>query len=205
MSQLQENNAAPQAIAQDDLTDEQFSFLENIGCLRCETTDGPQFLCSDESMRTLLAAHPVQPTENFSKKHTDISVRLRETADKQPGWKKLLCEAADEIERYYGGMLAWKQTAETKDMQFRNEVSERVNERIADGQAQPEPAANDIKNAQITAYKQAIKGIGKLPARFAEFREQNVSAANVILQNDLVDELILLKQSLAAINKGEDV
>lgn len=46
---------------------------------------------------------------------TDLSVRLRETADQQPGWKPLLTQAADEIERYYGGMLNWKAAAQQKD------------------------------------------------------------------------------------------
>lgn len=43
---------------------------------------------------------------------TDLSVRLRETADQHPGWRSLLTQAADEIERYYGGMLNWKRAAE---------------------------------------------------------------------------------------------
>lgn len=46
---------------------------------------------------------------------TDLSHRLRETGDQQPGWKSLLTAAADEIERYYVGMLAWKGAAEAKD------------------------------------------------------------------------------------------
>lgn len=46
-------------------------------------------------------------------KRTDLSVRLRETADQHPGWKSLLTQAADEIERYYCGMLNWKRAAAT--------------------------------------------------------------------------------------------
>lgn len=52
-------------------------------------------------------------------KPTDISERLRKYAighfDGGHSYEKLMLAAADEIERYYGGMLAWKQTAEAKD------------------------------------------------------------------------------------------
>lgn len=63
---------------------------------------------------------------------TDLSHRLRETADQQPGWKPLLTAAADEIERYYGGMMAWKQTAEKKDRDWNEERMARINERCAE-------------------------------------------------------------------------
>lgn len=50
-------------------------------------------------------------------KQTDLSKRLRDaaTADVGLAHAKLLIGAADEIERYYGGMLNWKATAEAKD------------------------------------------------------------------------------------------
>lgn len=52
-------------------------------------------------------------------KPTDISQRLREYAS-NPGYSHsdyadTMRAAAEEIERYYGGMLAWKKTAEAKD------------------------------------------------------------------------------------------
>lgn len=46
---------------------------------------------------------------------TDLSTRLRESADAvmlQADRAKLMRSAADEIERYYGGMMAWKRSAE---------------------------------------------------------------------------------------------
>lgn len=51
---------------------------------------------------------------------TDLSKRLRSFASDRdanatPFIKHQLSLAADEIERYYGGMLAWKRTAEAKD------------------------------------------------------------------------------------------
>ncbi len=57
---------------------------------------------------------------------TDISTRLRELADSSdvhgikriPG--RMLLEAAEEVERYYGGMVNWKETAEAKDADIVN-------------------------------------------------------------------------------------
>jgi uncharacterized Zn finger protein (UPF0148 family) len=53
-------------------------------------------------------------------KETDLSKRLREIvadkgADALSFLRHQMLLAADEIERYYGGMLAWKATAEAKD------------------------------------------------------------------------------------------
>lgn len=75
---------------------------------------------------------------------TDLSKRLRALAihDSQP-IGKLMGEAADEIDRYYGGMLAWKQTAETKDRKLSEEIAARVDERVAArlAAAPPQPVA----------------------------------------------------------------
>jgi hypothetical protein len=46
---------------------------------------------------------------------TDLSRKLRSMCAFGPHDFKLLTKAADEIERYYGGMLNWKKTAEEKD------------------------------------------------------------------------------------------
>lgn len=49
---------------------------------------------------------------------TDLSTRLRESADAvmlQVDRAKLMRSAADEIERYYGGMMAWKKSAKEAD------------------------------------------------------------------------------------------
>jgi hypothetical protein len=53
-----------------------------------------------------------QPT-----KHTDLSQRLRWMAPQQSsdGMTRVLIQAADEIDRYYTGMMNWKATAEAKD------------------------------------------------------------------------------------------
>lgn len=63
---------------------------------------------------------------------TDISTRLRNCAKDQSGsglTVELAQSAADEIERFYGGMLAWKCTAEKKDRDWQEEVSRAVTER----------------------------------------------------------------------------
>lgn len=62
------------------------------------------------------AAALVQAQE--PRKPTDISKRLRAYADERAiaaHYADLMRVAADEIERYYGGMLNWKATAEAKD------------------------------------------------------------------------------------------
>lgn len=62
-----------------------------------------------------LEAHPIP---------TDLSKRLRAIVQGAPPFVKvalpreLLVEAADEIDRYHGGMVAWKTTAEEKDAEF---------------------------------------------------------------------------------------
>jgi len=53
---------------------------------------------------------------------TDLSKRLREAATAEVSYAdaRLLIGAAEEIERYYGGMMAWKRTAESKDRELAN-------------------------------------------------------------------------------------
>lgn len=53
-------------------------------------------------------------------KQTDLSKRLRQTIERgidANGMRTLLAKAADEIERYYTGMLNWKATAESQSTQ----------------------------------------------------------------------------------------
>jgi len=75
---------------------------------------------------------------------TDISRRLREYAANNRyshnDYADTMRQAADEIERYYGGMLAWKQTAEKKDRDWNEERMARVNDRIA---AREQPTGRD--------------------------------------------------------------
>jgi hypothetical protein len=62
----------------------------------------------------LAKAAPAAPVQT---KPTDLSKRLREAATAKVSYAdaRLLIGAAEEIERYYGGMLAWKATANEKD------------------------------------------------------------------------------------------
>jgi len=91
-------------------------------------------------VRALLAAAPVAPTAP-----TDISVRLRALRSFGPEHFELLVQAADEIDRYYGAMLAWKQAAETKDRKLSEEMCARVDERVAARIAE----GNPLTQAQI--------------------------------------------------------
>lgn len=59
-------------------------------------------------------AAPVQAQE--PRKPTDLSTRLRSYIDQNlTPYPSDVLAAADEIERYYGGMMNWKATAEAKD------------------------------------------------------------------------------------------
>jgi hypothetical protein len=81
------------------------------------------------------ALYLAAPAGAHTTKHTDLAQRLRTIAaavkpnDPALVTPKCLIDAADEIDRYYSGMLAWKQTAEKKDRDWNNEHMARVNER----------------------------------------------------------------------------
>ena len=69
---------------------------------------------------------------------TGIALKLRMAADSLHITPRptadviaLLREAADEADRFNGGMLAWKKTAETKDAKLSEEMTDRINERVA--------------------------------------------------------------------------
>lgn len=72
---------------------------------------------------------------------TDISAQLREYAG-NPGYSHndyadVMRLAADECERFYGGMMAWKQTAKKKDAQFQAELLSATDRIAAAEKAQP--------------------------------------------------------------------
>jgi RNA binding exosome subunit len=76
----------------------------------------------------------------MGKTETEIAKRLRDEAETirhgideidQHKIMRLLKEAADEADRFYNGMMAWKQTAETKDAKLSQEMTDRINERVA--------------------------------------------------------------------------
>lgn len=85
--------------------------------------------CAVNAIQELAA--PVAPT--------DLSKRLRAKAVTPFGPEDfvLLTQAADEIERYYGGMMAWKKTAEKKDKDWNDERMARINDRCAERAAAP--------------------------------------------------------------------
>jgi hypothetical protein len=110
-----------------------------------------------QSSPATLPAQDKDASAGGQSKPTDISDCLREYAGNSGyshnDYADTMRAAADEIERYYGGMMAWKQTAETKDRQFRDEVTARVNERIAARNAAP--AGGQDKQDAIDAAMQA--------------------------------------------------
>lgn len=86
----------------------------------------------------------LQAQQGEAKVPTDLSKRLREIAqafDTQSHYHRDTLAGAEEIERYYGGMMAWKKTAEKKDADWQAERMGRVDDRIAARQAKaPAPA-----------------------------------------------------------------
>lgn len=76
---------------------------------------------------------------------TDMSRRLREAATAEVSYAdaRLLIGAAEEIERYYGGMMAWKKTAEKKDADWNAERMGRVNDRIEARSAAADEGGSD--------------------------------------------------------------
>ncbi|GEM_PF-1448764 len=77
---------------------------------------------------------------------TDLSKRMRDAATAEVPYPlaRLLIGGAEEIERYYGGMMAWKKTAEKKDADWNAERMARVDERCAARAASPATASGDL-------------------------------------------------------------
>lgn len=102
------------------------------------------------------AALSKQPAAAPDGAPTDLSKRLRAkaTAPFGPEDFVLLTQAADEIERYHSGMLAWKKTAEKKDSDWNAERMARITDRCANRFAAPSiPAAVGVADGwQIVAW-----------------------------------------------------
>lgn len=85
-----------------------------------------------------LAAQPIRVT--------DLTTKLRQcvrTENMANRHANLFLAAAAEIERYYGGMIAWKQTAETRDKQLSETIEKRITERV---QARVESQSAELAN-----------------------------------------------------------
>lgn len=90
----------------------------------------------------------------------EISERLRAAmANCGPGallepLRAMILTAADECDRFYGGMMAWKKTAQKKDRDWNEERMARVNERCAQRAAAP-VSGGELQSealAQFTEY-----------------------------------------------------
>jgi hypothetical protein len=121
-------------------------------------------------------AAPVQTAE------TDLSKRLRAIAaavkpnDPALVTPKCLTDAADEIDRYYNGMRAWKQTAEKKDRDWNAERMGRIDDRIAAKSAAPVHAA--LEQAQADALDAGRYRWLRDDANNAHFRAPMVFVCN---------------------------
>ena len=128
-------------------------------------------------------------------KPTDLSKRLREyAATGKAHSPKLLAQAADEIERYYGGMLAWKKSAETKDRDLSKERLARQNERIAARATQAATVTGDdpigdlqaeARQAKLDDFVHAASTVTAYPP---EAVERLLTAVKVYAHNYMQDE-----------------
>jgi hypothetical protein len=119
-----------------------------------------------------------QPSE-----HTDLAQRLRAIGEAgQLVDHKTLIQAADEIDRYYTGMLAWKQTAEKKDRDWNAERMGRVNDRIA-GQSQATravPEGWNVEKSDDTFLGTAIR-VSNRREGFATLRPESDDPRETVL------------------------
>lgn len=109
-------------------------------------------------------------------KPTDISTRLREYAS-NPGYSHndyadVMRTAADECERFYGGMVAWKETAQQKDRSWSASIQEIVDKRLAALSAKPDGEHDAAPNGDQVwiRYGVATEGIEVADGVYAEFR-----------------------------------
>jgi hypothetical protein len=86
-------------------------------------------IAANRASRQVANKAEVEPSEP-----TDIAARLRARAAGSIANQddaKLMATAADECDRFYGGMMAWKKTAQKKDRDWNEERMARQNERCA--------------------------------------------------------------------------
>jgi hypothetical protein len=133
---------------------------ERRGIIGANTTlTGPQLIMLCDALAAPSAAAPAAPT--------DISQRLREYSG-NPGYSHndyadTMLAAAEEIERYYGGMMAWKRTAEKKDRDWNAERMARVDERCAAramAPAAPEQVQTDAARDVLAERRRQIEEEG---------------------------------------------
>lgn len=129
-------------------------FIPDSECVQTKcanVTTGCRDACMMRNPPYLVVPSPPSGASAEQTDQTDISKRLRDSADAvmlQEDRTKLMRTAADECDRFYNGMMAWKQTAQKKDRDWRDEVTRAVDERCAARSAPPvapsgaqEPAA----------------------------------------------------------------
>lgn len=112
-----------------------------------------------------LAAQPI--------KVTDLTTKLRQlprSENMANRHAEVMLNAAAEIERYYGGMMAWKQTAETRDRQLaeamEKRVTERVEARLAQAQQEPSAELKEMEARKDAAYLERNQVVAALAKCF---------------------------------------
>lgn len=116
-----------------------------------------------------IMAQPPAAGAQVGAKPTEISQRLREYAGNSGyshnDYADTMRAAADEIERYYGGMLNWKKTAEDKDraLQFTIAPPPRIGELLAAAHG----ALEGMADSDLDCFETDEEEIDGAPAQYA--------------------------------------
>lgn len=121
----------------------------------CHTKEDAAYIAAANPAVVLGLIARIESTEAPApSRPTEISGRLRQRASEaMPNQDdaKLMLTAADECDRFYGGMMAWKKTAQKKDADWNAERMARVDERCA-ARAVPPATASGDELAAFEAY-----------------------------------------------------
>lgn len=109
---------------------------------------------------------------------TDLSQRLREKVygGTHPDFKADILAAADEIERYYGGMMNWKANAQQKDRQMAE-----YREKIA--ALESAPAAPVAGSQQVPAGRTAAEAIERIFQSWDGCKYDNINVGEALRED----------------------
>lgn len=146
-----------------------------------------------------------EPASHTQTAETEISDRLRHIVTNRGEGpiavtSKLLLQAADECDRFYNGMLAWKKTAEKKDRDWQNERMGRVDDRVASRLAAHVPAAE--VRAALEMARSYIDATSTEPG-YGFARPDNPHDFHPDAESCSADEIAAHKAACDAYDKGE--
>lgn len=160
---------------------------------------------------------PAERQEAEPCKPTDLSAQLRDIAKNYGTGEylqvrpQMLNAAAEEIERYYGGMLAWKRTAEKKDRDWNEELMARVDERCAARVAAPSgeigtvdtPEFRAVMRKLLTAHDQRMNGPRGI-ALIAHINQYAAQVAKAEREKALEEATFVVQKCFVSIGQPDD-